>query len=1468
MCDQRTPKRHSPAPVPYGLQELVEAMSWSVIMDKPENICQFLLDYTLELLQFKNENPSLDQRESIIKFHQLKEKAYIRRLSEQSECSKSDEDSSTSPAEWEEKEMPTSGLGRITGQEPSEDSDLEVKVVHKAQMDTKDALLGDEDASDIGDSTHVREVSLTTPELVHDVEILQEALLEEEDALLVDEGASAIADIIHISEVSLTTPELVLDVEVLQEALLEDENALVSDKKALDDEAKTDFRDVSVTPPEQAELPRETPLDKVAVLGDEEALDIEDRTYISEVSPTTLELVPDVEVLQEVSLEEIALVSDEVSEDEARTFFRDVSVTPPEQAELLRKTPLDKVAVLGDEEALDIEDRTYISEVSPTTLELVPDVEVLQKASLEEIALVSDEVSEDEARTFFRDVSVTPPEQAELLRKTPLDKEDVLLGDEEASDIADSSHISEVSLTTPEFVPDVAFLRETSLEEDNALVSDEESEDEARTYFRDVSVTPSEQAELLKETQLDKDALLGDEEASDIGDSTYISQVSLTTSELVPDVEVLEEALLEEEDALLGDEGASAIADRIHITEVSLTTPELVPDVGALQEASLEEDALLGDEEASDIGDSTHISEVSLTTSELVPDVEILQEVSLEEAEYLPRPPSQAKRSSPKALKRWVRKTKGSKSDGEICDKIKSVPLVKSLSLQDSVLMSCKMTEKTLQEVPRDKEDALLGDEEASDIGDSTHVREVSLTTPELVPDVEVLQEATLEEEDALVSKEKSSYEEDSTDFIGVSLTIPELTELPQEIPLDEVYALLSDEKSPDDEYRTDFRDVSETPPEQAELLKETPPDKEDALLGDEEASAIADRIHITEVSLSTSELVPDAEILQEALLEEEDALLVDEGASAIADRIHITEVSLTTPELVPDVGALQEASLEEDALLGDEEASDIGDSTHISEVSLTTSELVPDVEILQEASLEEAEHLPRPPSQPKRSLPKSLKRWVRKTKDQSSKSDGEICDKPKSVSLVKSLSLQDSVFMFCKVTDKTLPEASLLKEDVSVSSKESPSVESYPVTELIQTQPELVELLHEAPLDKVSDEKFSDAGDSTDSLTEPETAELLLDEEHVQRSGGDSSDSVKSSHFTELSLTPPEFAKVLQEVPQYKDYALLSDKKSNGEDSNHFSEIDLTPPDLTEVLQEASLDEEGALLSDKKTSDGADIIHISEVSVTTTELPDVKLHQDTSLDKVKRELAARSPDGSEKFQSEVLPHKVSSEDITMQTRASLSSERLSSSSSSSSSSSPAYPSTSTLGSPMDLVVHVHKKEWRLSRHTSRTSTAPHRVSSMKPCHLLPSRQPPQSAAKDSSKKIVGKPQRSTKEVRFPPISSQHRRRPDSQASRSPALPRTTEKVELPQIDPRLQRPVPSQGIRARSSMKEGIKLFHLPHRREQGVLSTEILLQSQYRNGASIQTIGPGSVVLRGFSKTPKAQKHIRGASGTSRQL
>ncbi|GAA6100062.1 uncharacterized protein LOC113657731 isoform X1 [Tachysurus ichikawai] len=113
MCDQRTPKRHSPAPIPYGLQELVEAMSWSVIMDKPENICQFLLDYTLELLQFKNENPSLDQRESIIKFHQLK-------------------------ADKEEKELPTSGLGRITGQEPSEksDSDLEVKVVHKAQMDT------------------------------------------------------------------------------------------------------------------------------------------------------------------------------------------------------------------------------------------------------------------------------------------------------------------------------------------------------------------------------------------------------------------------------------------------------------------------------------------------------------------------------------------------------------------------------------------------------------------------------------------------------------------------------------------------------------------------------------------------------------------------------------------------------------------------------------------------------------------------------------------------------------------------------------------------------------------------------------------------------------------------------------------------------------------------------------------------------------------------------------------------------------------------------------------------------------------------------------------------------------------------------------------------------------------------------------------------------------------------------------
>lgn len=72
-------------------------------------------------------------------------------------------------------------------------------------------------------------------------------------------------------------------------------------------------------------------------------------------------------------------------------------------------------------------------------------------------------------------------------------------------------------------------------------------------------------------------------------------------------------------------------------------------------------------------------------------------------AEHLPRPPSQPKRSSPKALKRWVQKTKGSKSDGEICDKIKSVSLVKSPSLQDSVLMSCKVTEKTLQDVPLDK---------------------------------------------------------------------------------------------------------------------------------------------------------------------------------------------------------------------------------------------------------------------------------------------------------------------------------------------------------------------------------------------------------------------------------------------------------------------------------------------------------------------------------------------------------------------------------------------------------------------------------------------------------------------------------------------------------------------------------------------------------------------------------------------
>lgn len=47
-------KRQSPMPLPDGLKELVELMTWSVTKEKPENVCQFLIDCNRELLQFKD----------------------------------------------------------------------------------------------------------------------------------------------------------------------------------------------------------------------------------------------------------------------------------------------------------------------------------------------------------------------------------------------------------------------------------------------------------------------------------------------------------------------------------------------------------------------------------------------------------------------------------------------------------------------------------------------------------------------------------------------------------------------------------------------------------------------------------------------------------------------------------------------------------------------------------------------------------------------------------------------------------------------------------------------------------------------------------------------------------------------------------------------------------------------------------------------------------------------------------------------------------------------------------------------------------------------------------------------------------------------------------------------------------------------------------------------------------------------
>ncbi|XP_026782703.3 cyclin-dependent kinase 12 isoform X1 [Pangasianodon hypophthalmus] len=330
------------------------------------------------------------------------------------------------------------------------------------------------------------------------------------------------------------------------------------------------------------------------------------------------------------------------------------------------------------------------------------------------------------------------------------------------------------------------------------------------------------------------------------------------------------------------------------------------------------------------------------------------------------------------------------------------------------------------------------------------------------------------------------------------------------------------------------------------------------------------------------------------------------------------------------------------------------------------------------------------------------------------------------------------------------------------------------------------------------------------------------------------------------------------------------------------------------------STSQEDALLSNEESSNGVDRTHSSEVSLTPPEyVPDVKLLQETLLgeDKYlaneqtsKRGFTARcsSSETQSEVQSDQAPSpKSSSEEIETETRTTLPSKRLSPSSSPS----PSYPrSPSSVEFLSDdyrkaKALYMEKEMRQLSQHSSRMSSkAPekilpplNKISAMssapgKPCRLLPKRQ---TAAKESflgraENVTVTKSGKSKEDAKLPPIPSSHRGRPDSHDLRKPGPLRSTEKITfLPQIGTKSQRPGPIQAIRVSSTPSEEEEdteneiwtLYHLPHRREEGILSTTVLSQPQYRNGATIQTIRPGYVVVAACptARSPD-QKFIHG--------
>ncbi|TSM94646.1 hypothetical protein Baya_8441 [Bagarius yarrelli] len=1157
-------KRRSSSYVPYGLKELVEAMSWAVIMERPEDTCQYLLNYTIELLQFRNENRLLDQREAIIQFHKGKDDQI------------SDKKSSSGPA----------------------------------------------------GSRSLSDHSFTPPEVA---ELLQD-LLDETD-----------------------------------------------DDRSVDGRVSTDFSEGSVTPSKFAEHLQEVPVDKADHL----------RRPLSQ---------PKKSALQTYAQQTEGSKTDDDTCDQKKQLGDQVRTSSVQEGVLvsckvtdttLQDTPLDKDAQVSDEKSPDAEDSTYVSEVSPTTPEPA-DISLEAPPDKGHTALSEGDSSDRVESSQIIELSQTSPDIVELLQEAPLDKEDALLTDEKLSDAGDST-LNEDAILSKEDLTELTQIRpdivDASVDKETAPISKKEtSESVDSSYVTEPSQTPSEPVEPLFVAPLEKDdAPVSNEKSSDDVDSTLITAGSFL---LPKPAELPMEASLDEDEPE-SDDGR----DSNHFYEVSPSSHELLADVKILQANVLEDDsvdssdliepqqtavefvglipgALPGkedvtgsDENSSDDEDNSQFRQVGLTSPELVPDVEVLQEPPVEEAYYQPRPPSRPRKSPPSALKRH-RITKSSMSDGETCNQRKeSMVRVRSSSLQDDVLMTCKVTDSTWQEASTEKADYLLRPPSEPEKSPSSALKRY-LTTDDSKSDIE-----TCDQNEA-VGQMTSSSERDGN--------------------------FMSSE-------------VTDT------TMQETPPEKDDVPMSDEKLPDIIDSSYFTEPSQTAPEI---EELLFEALL--------GKGAPVGYDKTFNGE-----------------------------------ESTYFSEVSVIPAERLPGI-LLLETQVKEADHLPRPPSQPDKSSPSALKRQ-RKTRG--SKSDSETCDRKKPCI---SLSLQDSDLMTWRSTDQTQQEEPVDKEYAPASSEKSSDERDSTQFSTISPAPlQPATLLQEAPLTKDDDKSFN-GDDSTQfghvRLTPQKLYELLQevpkDEADVEMvlSGRESPDGRDSRHS---GLTSPEQAVLYQKA--------LSDEadtdKSDGKDNIYFRKVSPTPPAM--LLQEATPDEADAFLSIEKSSKVEESAHF-----TTARLASPELGSD-----VKRELAAV---GAEKLQSEVPSHQV-----------------------------PSFVET--------------------TKRTRKT--------------LLPKRLP--SATASSS------------------ISSSSS---SSSLSSSPCYPRRRLAPKSPsddyEKDSHLQRPDPSQRVRARTSENEEVTVFRLPHRREEGVLSTEVLLQPQYRNGASIRIIGPGSVVIRGWPMS-KSQTHQRCTCG-----